>query len=291
MAEQLIRSFLFAPGNHARRVEKALQLSADAVILDLEDAVATAEKPATRPLVKAALERPRAGLGYVRINAAPTSFCHGDLLEVVGPRLDGIILPMAEAAWHLQAVDWLLSGLERDRGIPAGQIDLIPIIETARGLSAVNEIARAAKRVKRLAFGAGDFTNDVVMKWSRDEAELAPVRSAVVVASRAAGIEAPFDTVWTDLTDREGFHASCQRAADLGFQGKMCIHPDQVAVTNEVFAPSTEEVARAERVVTAFKKAEAEGLASITVDGRFVDYPIVYRAERVLARARLAAGR
>lgn len=289
MAEQLIRSFLFAPGNHARRVEKALQLSADAVILDLEDAVATAEKAATRPLVKAALEGPRTGLGYVRINAAPTPFCHGDLLEIVGPRLDGIILPMAEAAWHLQAVDWLVAGLERDRGVPEGQIDLIPIIETARGLSAVDEIARATRRVKRLAFGAGDFTLDVSATWSRDEAELTPVRSAIVVASRAAGIEAPLDTVWTDLTDAEGFRSSCQRAADLGFQGKMCIHPDQVAVTNEVFAPSPEEVARAERVVSAFKKAEAEGLASITVDGRFVDYPIVYRAERVLARARLAA--
>ena len=288
MAEQLIRSFLFAPGNHARRVEKALQLGADAVILDLEDAVATAEKAATRPLVRAALEQPRTGLGYVRINGAPTPFCHGDLLEVVGPKLDGIILPMAEAAWHLQAVDWLLSGLERDRGLPAGGIDLIPIIETARGLAAVDEIARACKRVRRLAFGAGDYTLDVAMKWSRDESELTPVRSAIVIASRAAGIESPFDTVWTDLPDAEGFLASCRRAADLGFQGKMVIHPDQVAGANEAFAPSAEEVSRAERVVSAFKKAEAEGLASITVDGRFVDYPIVYRAERVLARARLA---
>jgi citrate lyase subunit beta/citryl-CoA lyase len=127
------------------------------------------------------------------------------------------------------------------------------------------------------------------MKWNRDEAELTPARSAIVVASRAAGIEAPFDTVWTDLTDPEGFRASCRRAADLGFQGKMCIHPDQVAGANEAFAPSAEEVGRAERVVAAFKRAEAEGLASITVDGRFVDYPIVYRAQRLLARARLAA--
>src|SRR6266436_8109069 len=128
---QPLRSFLFAPGNHARRVEKALTLDADAVILDLEDAVATAEKPATRAAVAAALTAPRTGLLYVRVNAADTEFCCGDLVAVVRPGLDGIILPKVESPATIATIDWLLQQVERERDLPEGAIDLIPIIETA----------------------------------------------------------------------------------------------------------------------------------------------------------------
>jgi citrate lyase subunit beta/citryl-CoA lyase len=279
-----LRSFLFAPGNHARRVEKALSLDADAVILDLEDAVATAEKPATREAVAEALERPRRGLLYVRVNAVDTEFCYGDLVAVVRPGLDGIVLPKVESVVGLATIDWLLAQLESDRGLPPGGIDLIPIIETARGLDLLGAILATGTRVKRAAFGAGDFTLDVNMAWSRDEAELAHARAAIVITSRAAGIEAPLDTVWVDLTDRDGLEASARTALGFGFQGKMCIHPDQIAVVNRVFTPSDVEIAFAERVVAAFAKAEAEGSAAIQLDGKFIDYPIVYRARRVLQR-------
>jgi citrate lyase subunit beta/citryl-CoA lyase len=278
------RSFLFAPGNHARRVEKALSLDADAVILDLEDAVATAEKPATRQAVAAAFERPRQGLLYVRVNAVETEFCYGDLVAIVRPRLDGVILPKVESAAGLATIDWLLAQLERDRGLPPGGIDLIPIIETARGLDRLSAILGTSSRVRRVAFGAGDFTLDVNMAWSRNEAELAHARAAIVTASRAAGIEAPLDTVWVDLPDRDGLEASARAALGLGFQGKMCIHPDQIAVVNRVFTPSEAEVAFAERVTGAFARAEAEGSAAIQLDGKFIDYPIVYRAQRILQR-------
>jgi hypothetical protein len=144
---QPLRSFLFAPGNHARRVEKALTLDADAVILDLEDAVATAEKPATRETIAAALERPRRGLLYVRVNAVDTEFCYGDLVAIVRPGLDGVILPKVESTAGLATVDWLLAQLERDRGLPPGGIDLIPIIETARGLDRLGAILAAGTRV------------------------------------------------------------------------------------------------------------------------------------------------
>jgi citrate lyase subunit beta/citryl-CoA lyase len=279
-----LRSFLFAPGNHARRVEKALTLDADAVILDLEDAVATAEKPATREPVAAAFGRPRRGLLYVRVNAVDTEFCYGDLVAIVRPGLDGIILPKVESAAGLATVDWLLAQLERDRGLAPGGIDLIPIIETARGLDRLGAILGAGTRVMRVAFGAGDFTLDVNMQWSRDEAELAHARAAIVTASRAAGIEAPLDTVWVDLPDREGLEASARTALRFGYQGKMCIHPDQIEVVNRVFTPSEAEIAFAERVAAAFAKAEAEGKAAIQLDGKFIDYPIVYRAQRVLQR-------
>ena len=279
-----LRSLLFAPGNHARRVEKALSLDADAVILDLEDAVAIAQKTATRAVVAAALEQPRRGLVYVRVNAVDTEFCHGDLGAVVQRGLDGIILPKVESAAGLATIDWLLAQLERERGLPSGAIDLIPIIETARGVQQIDVILAAGTRVRRVAFGAGDFTLDVGMAWSRGEAELAHVRAVIVTASRASGIDAPLDTVWVDLTDPKGLEASAHTALAYGFQGKMCIHPDQIAVVNGVFTPSNAEIAFAERVVAAFAAAEAAGNAAIQLDGKFIDYPIVYRAQRVLRK-------
>lgn len=279
-----LRSLLFAPGNHARRVEKALSLDADAVILDLEDAVAIAEKPATRALVTAALQQPRGGLLYVRVNASDTEFCYGDLVAVAQPGLDGIVLPKVESGAAIATIDWLLTQLERTHGLPGGGIDLIPIIETARGLQQIDAILGAGTRVRRVAFGAGDFTLDVNMTWSRSETELAHARSVVVTASRAAAIEAPLDTVWVDLTDPEGLTASARTALASGFQGKMCIHPDQIPVVNRVFTPSDAEVAFAERVCAAFARAEAEGSAAIQLDGKFIDYPIVYRAQRTLQR-------
>ena len=288
---QPLRSFLFAPGNHPRRVEKALTLDADAVILDLEDAVATAEKPATRAAVAAALERARRGLLYVRVNAVDTEFCYGDLVAIVRPGLDGVILPKVESTAGLATIDWLLAQIERDRGLPPGGIDLIPIIETARGLDRLGAILATGTRVRRIAFGAGDFTLDVNMTWSRGEAELAYARAAIVTASRAAGMEAPLDTVWVDLSDRDGLEASARTALGFGFQGKMCIHPGQIAVVNQVFTPSAEEIAFAERVAAAFAKAEAEGSAAIQLDGKFIDYPIVYRAQRVLQRIATIRGR
>jgi citrate lyase subunit beta/citryl-CoA lyase len=281
-----MRSLLFAPGNHPRRVEKALGLAADGVILDLEDAVAVAEKVATRPAVTQAFDKPRSGKLYVRVNGLTTAWCYADIAAVVQPGLDGIILPKVEHAHELQTADWLIAALEQERGLATGAIDLIPIIETALGISNLRAICRAGTRTKRLAFGAGDFTLDMAMTWSRSEAELLPYRSACVMESRAAGLEAPMDTVWADLRDPEGFVASAQHAAALGFQGKMCIHPDQIAPTNAAFSPSDAAIAHAKRIVEAFDKAEAQGLASIQLDGQFIDYPIVQRARRVLEAVR-----
>jgi citrate lyase subunit beta/citryl-CoA lyase len=281
-ASPSLRSFLFAPGNHARRAANALSLDADAVILDLEDAVATAEKPAARGAVTAALTRPRQSLLYVRVNAADTEFCYCDLAAVVRPGLDGIVLPKVETATALATIDWLLAQLEREQSLTPRAVDLIPIIETAGGLTNLDGILAAGTRVKHVAFGAGDFTLDVNMAWSRTEAELAFARARIATASRAAGIEAPLDTVWVDLADEEGLENSARTALGLGFQGKMCIHPKQIAPVHRVFTPGDAEVAYAERVIAAFAEAEAAGSAAIQFDGKFIDYPILYRAQRVL---------
>ena len=140
------RSLLFAPGNHARRVEKALTLDADVVILDLEDAVAVAEKAATREKVVAAFQAVRRALGHVRINAFDTPFCFADLQAVVAPGVDGIVLPKVESPAQLVAVDWAISALERARGLAEGGIDLMPIVETGRGMAALRDIAGSGTR-------------------------------------------------------------------------------------------------------------------------------------------------
>ena len=280
------RSFLFAPGNHARKVEKVFGCGADHVILDLEDAVAKAEKVATRALVVEALKRPRKGGAYIRVNAFNTEFCYGDAVAVVGPRLDGIILPMVESREQIVAFDWLVGSLERERGLPPGGIDIIPIIETAKGIAHARAIAAAGTRAKRMAFGAGDYTLDMNMEWTLAESEREHARAEMTVASRAAGLEAPIDTVWVHIKDLEGLASSAKRAKQLGFQGKMCIYPPQVAVVHGAFMPTETEVAFARRVVAAFEAAEREGSSSIQLDGFFIDYPIVYKARRTLELAR-----
>jgi citrate lyase subunit beta/citryl-CoA lyase len=288
-----LRSFLFTPGNHPRKVEKVFAVGADAVILDLEDAVAIAEKVATRAAVVEALKRPHRGLGYVRINAIDTVYCYGDILAIVGPWLDGIVLPKVEAADQLKTIDWLLAQVERERGLAVGKIDLLPIVETGLGVHRLDEICGSKTRVKRVSFGAGDYTRDMGLKWSGDEQELAFARAKMVLASRVAELEAPIDTVFIDLKDRVHLESSIATALNMGFQGKLCIHPDQVPLVNDAFTPTAAEVARAEKIIAAFRKAEAEGSASIQVDGYFVDYPIVTKAQRVLdltARIKAAAG-
>lgn len=282
------RSFLFAPGNHARKVAKVFGCDADNVILDLEDAVAKAEKVATRALVVEALKQPRRGGAYIRVNAFGSEFCYGDAVAVVGPDLDGIILPMVESREQVIAFDWLVGSLEREHGMPTGGVDIIPIIETAKGIANARTIAAAGTRVKRMAFGAGDYTLDVNMEWTLGESELEHARAEMVVASRAGGLEAPIDTVWVHIKDLEGLASSAKRARQLGFQGKMCIYPPQVELVNRAFTPTEKEIAFAKRVVAAFEEAERVGSSSIQLDGYFIDYPIVYKAQRTLDAARAA---
>ena len=277
-----LRSFLFTPGNHPRKVEKVFQVGADVVILDLEDAVAIAEKPATRATIVEALRKPHRGLGYIRVNSLDTEFAWGDFAAVIGAWVDGIMLPKVETADQLQTADWIMAQLEREHGLEIGSIDLLPIIETGLGLHNIETITMAGTRMRRVSFGAGDFTRDMNLVWTGLEQELAYARSRIVLASRAAGIEAPIDTVFIDLKDREHLEISTQKALEFGFQGKLCIHPDQVGLVNDVFTPDEAEVTRAEKIIAAFKEAEASGSASIQVDGYFVDYPIVEKARRVL---------
>jgi citrate lyase subunit beta/citryl-CoA lyase len=290
----MIRSFLFTPANAPRRVEKALTLAADAVILDLEDSVAPADKPPSRKSVLQALPKPRRPLLYVRVNAPSTQWCYADLVETLHKGLDGVVVPKLESAADLHAIDWLMANLERERGIAEGSLDLMPQIETAAGVQRVDRILQArslrpysaAWRVKRVAFGAGDYANDVGLSPTLDERELEDARARIVLSSRAAGMENPIDSPWFHFKESEAFARALERSRRGGFQGRCCVHPDQIAAVNAAYMPSAQELAAAERIVSAFREAESRGAAAIQVDGQMVDYPIVHRAQALLDAVR-----
>ena len=282
-----IRSFLFTPANHPRRVEKVFQVGADAVILDLEDAVAISEKPAARQdVVNAFSSRPGSGTRhYVRVNSIDTPYCEEDIKATVGPWLDGVVLPKVESRACLNELERMLAAAEAEQGLAVGSLDVMPIIETARGVESAKKIATADSRIKRMAFGGGDYTLDLNYEWEADEAVLSYARAKLSHASRLGDLEPPIDTVVLQIKDNDRFLQSARRGKQFGFGGKLCIHPDQIPLTHEVFTPSEAEIAHARAVVAAFEAAEAEGSASIQLDGYFIDYPIVYKSQRILALA------
>lgn len=289
-AARPLRSFLFAPGNRPRMVEKVITFGADAIILDLEDAVPIAEKVSTRTTIKEALlgyPQPRPFKTYVRVNSMDTGLTADDVRGILCAALDGIILPKVESAEELQEGDSVVGRIEEESGFTRGHLDIIAIIETAKGVLNLQAIATAGTRVRRLAFGAGDFTFDLGVNWFGDCPAIMWPRMLLPIVSRAAGLEPPFDTVFQDIRDLAGLRKETETARALGFQGKMCIYPAQVPVVNEVFSPTEAEITYARKVVEAFALAEAQGQASCTVDGKMIDYPLAERAKRVLAVAEL----
>ncbi len=279
----MLRSVLFTPGNSERMMEKALRVPADAVVFDLEDAVALSEKEAARGKIRQALTLPRRAKAYVRVNALSTQMTADDIEAVACGGLDGVVLPKVEKAADLHIVDWFMGVVERRKGLCPGSLDLVVIIENAKGVWNLEEILRASERLSRVSFGSVDYTTDLGIRWSGTGQELYYARMMVVCASRAAGKEPPLDTVYPVVHDLEGLRKEAELAKALGFKGKTAIHPEQIPVINEVFTPTQEEIEFAKKVVEAFKVAEGKGLASIVIDGgKFVDYPVYLNAKRVL---------
>jgi citrate lyase subunit beta/citryl-CoA lyase len=282
---QPLRSLLFAPGNKPRKLEKVAGFGSDAVVLDLEDAVADAEKDAARQLVRRALPTYAAGtVRIVRVGGHDTGRMEADLGAIVCDALDCVMVPKVERPETLARADAVLSALERERGLGQGTIRLLALIETARGLVRCEEIAAAAPpRLLTLVFGLGDFSVDVGVDVTPEGDELLYGRSRVIVAARAASLPAALDGPYLDLRDLEGLEADCRRSRRLGFQGRVVVYPGQVETAQRVYAElSPEETERCRRIVAAFEAAEAAGSASIQVDGRFVDYPLYHRARHKL---------
>ncbi|MDQ1331143.1 MAG: CoA ester lyase [Thermodesulfobacteriota bacterium] len=282
----MLRTALFVPATRPDRIDKALSAGADAVIIDLEDAVAHALKSEAREIArKKVLENVRGKL-IVRVNAIGSGHNRKDLEFVPAASLTGIMLPKVESGDHIREIHERLLTCEKDRGIPPGSFSVIALIESARGVQNVFRIFSEAITPARefmAAFGAADYSLDMGINITRDGAELNYPRSRIAVACRAAGKEPPVDTPFMiDLKDLDALRTDAGRAKALGFQGKLCIHPSQIAPCNEIFSPTPEEISYASRVVEAFEKSEAEGIGALQLDGKFIDYPVVERSRRII---------
>ena len=272
----VLRSMLFVPGNSMRMITKAATLAADAIILDLEDAVPLPDKVTARIMIRDSLKAIKSGGAYilVRVNALTTKLTAEDL-ECVVEGLDGIMLAKTEAKSDVVELDSMLEEIEKGRRLELGSLKIIPLIETAKGIINAYEIASASKRIIAVSFGAGDYYRDLgrsVSFLSPEETELLYARSHLVNASRAAGIQAIDTPFFGLLTDMKGFTEETILALQLGFKGKLLIHPAQIEVANKIFSPSPDEAEYARRVVEAFEEAEARGLGVISFEGKMIDY-------------------
>jgi citrate lyase subunit beta/citryl-CoA lyase len=287
------RSWMFVPGNRPRFIEKGLrEVSADAIFLDLEDGVPTAEKPGARKLVAAALANPATSpLRYVRVNRVGSDWFREDMRCILVAGLDGICLPKVEQETEVRAVAEELHRFEHESGLEPGHIGILAAIESARGLLAAPSIAACSPRVVGLIMGTEDFALDLGLgtKRDREARELLHARSALVIAAASAHRQS-IDGVFPDLDDDAGLVAEVEQARRLGFTGKSTFHPKQVEVINRVFAPAEDEIAYARAVVSAFDAAQARGDGSVAVGGQLVDLPIVARAQRLLRAVADAEG-
>lgn len=280
-----IRSLLFAPANEPRKVARLGTVGADAIVLDLEDAVAREHKVAARAMAREALASITGPVRCIRVNAWDSGLTPGDVAAVISPMLDVLILPKVETARDLQRLDAAIATALAGTGNPGPRV--LALIETCAGILAASEIARASPRLAGLVFGAGDLGKDLALPVLRGDISgaLAWGRAKLVYDARAAGLPGPIDGPCLAVRDHAAMEAEARAAFALGHRGKVCIHPDQVAIANRVFSPDAEEVAFARRIIAAFAEAEARGSASIMVEGVFVDYPIVEKAEALVRLA------
>jgi citrate lyase subunit beta/citryl-CoA lyase len=284
------RSKLFVPGNRPELFEKALASGADAISIDLEDAVPAGERPAARQLIGDFLDsRPSAAPAApgteaaiaVRLNSRESGVMIEDLLAVVRPGLQTVNVPKVEDPIDILLCADILDHLERQHEFDR-PVSILATIESPAGVRRVAEIAGAHRRLAGLQFGVGDFA--IAMGMTASPARLMPAWSALVAAAREAGIAA-YDSAYTDIVDLSGFAAWAAEARACGFAGKSCIHPSQVDACNKAFSPTRAEIEQARAIVDAYDQAVASGRGALTFNGRLIDYPFAEEARRVAGLA------
>lgn len=284
----LLRTYLYAPGNRPDLLAKVLRTGTDAVIVDLEDAVPASEKDAARRTTLEFLERCSLdGVHtpvFVRVDHGERGVADVEHLTARG--LVGLRVPKIEEPDVIRQLDASLARLEQAAGLPRDTVRLVPLVESVRGLYRLDEIVAASARVDRFAFGGTDFVRDIRGVVTRERTETFYARAHLVARSRFLGLDPPIAHVYTPVADLDGLRAACAADRALGFFGRSCIHPRQVAVVNEAFTPSLAEVTWARAVVAGYEDAVAGGRGSALLgDGTFVDEAVAVRARDLLALA------
>lgn len=292
-----VRIALFAPGSKERVMTKALESSADAVLLDLEDSVPIAAKAEARSLVAKVIDGvAAAGTGrvgpaiFVRVNSAASGLLDDDLAAIVRPGLDAIFVPKVESVSEVQNTASTLERLESAQRIKTGTVEIVLMIESALGVYRCFDLIKASPRVASTCIGVaqdGDLQTDLGCSWSIEGTELLYARSKVLLDTRAAGKAWPLDGVYSNLNDEAGLIQDSRLSARLGYVGRTVIHPKQIAPVRQAYAVPAAEVAYYQKVVSEFEAVEKTGTAAITVDGKLVDYAMYQRARRVLDLAKL----
>ena len=283
---KLRRSMLFVPGANAAMISNTFIYKPDSIMFDLEDSVALAEKDTARMLVAHALQHPlyRELETVVRVNPLASEFGLLDLNAVVRAGTDIVRLPKTDSAQDIIDMDVAITEIEKACGRAVGSTQLLAAIESAQGILAVNDIAKASPRLMGIALGAEDYVRNMKTERSPDGIELLFARSSILHAARANGLMA-FDTVYSDARNEEGFLREASLIKQLGFDGKSLINPNQIVLIHNLFAPTQKEVDHAERVITAAEEAERNGSGVVSLNGKMVDTPIIERAKLVLQRA------
>ena len=284
---QLMRSWLFVPGNQPRMLSKAMEFAADALILDLEDSVPPSEKQHARSHIAAAIDKSSAtSMLCVRTSTNRGAELERDLAAVVRPGLDALVLPKVESAQEVLAVETILDGLA-DRET-SQEIHLFATIETSQGLIEAAAIAASSSRLTGLFFGAEDFALDLGLLGGGNSDSMLYARSAIAIAAASSQLMA-IDRVVTDFRNAEFLKRDSQQALQMGFCGKAVIHPAQVDVVNTAFTPRSMDVVQAQRVINEYERGAAEGIGAIQLDGKMVDLPVVNKARRIIELAEAAA--
>ena len=279
---QDFRSFLIMPGNNPGMLIKSRAYTADAMIFDLEDAVAPPEKDAARDLVAETMKAIDFGEKPIMVRINPLDVCgKEDLARIIPCRPVAIFLPKVESAAMVQEA---IAEIEKYEAKGQEPTRLFTIIESAKGMRNIFEIAESSPRMAGLAYGAEDYTASIGAVRTRESKEIFYGRSQIVVAARAAGIQS-LDTVFVDIEDGEGLTEDANFSMEMGFTGKVCINPRQINLVNKVFSPTPELIRWAKRVVAAFEEAKENKSGVINLDGKMVDLPIVLQAEKIMKQA------
>ena len=283
----VLRSLLFVPGNTPRMLDRAIGLRPDAFVPDMEDSVPWDEKSNARNVTASYVpELAATGVSVIpRVNSLDTGLLEEDLSAVVGPHIFGVSVGKMDNPEIVAEVVSLLDRAEDAAGVERGATRLVPWIESAEAIVKVYDICTASERIVAVALGAEDFTNDMEIKRTDGDAELAYARGAIAVAARAAGVLA-LDTPFFSFRDVIALKANTEMSKAIGFKGRFAIHPAQLDIINSVYSPSEEEISQAQREIEAFEEAAAMGRGSTSLDGKVIDVPVVKRAQALIEKAR-----